>query len=368
MTISSEELNRRYNAIRELMKRDGLESLLISGRHDHTGRGNIRYITNYGIIFGDQYCVFPREGIPLLIGPKAPSVKIRRIGCMAEVRETTNPIEQVKKELSCLDKGNKIGIVGITDISVPMYLAVQSQFGDRLVDATWIFEELRLVKSLEEIGKMRMSALIADKTFNRIKNMIRPNLSDYEIYGEAERIIHEMGCEYSMEIIDAEVAKMNLFYPTGDRLKANGTLALEIAPSFEGYYTELTAVLPVGEYPPQIHKMILVWKQALEAAESILRPGVRVSEVWQSITEIIHQAGYSSPLGYGHGIGLDLGEFWYLNESNTMILKSGTTLALHPNLFLNSAAEGNGIGMGYTYLITDNGNERLNRFDIYDVS
>jgi Xaa-Pro dipeptidase len=364
MGISLEERDRRYRAIRELMAREELDSLLIAGRGDHMSRGNIRYITNYGIITGEQYCVFPSTGAPIFIARKTPFLaKLREAGWIPAFSETSNPQEQVKKELSNFDRGNKVGIVGMTDISVPMYLAVQAEFPDRVIDATYIFKQTRLIKSPEEIEKMQKSASIADKVFTTLRDMIRPGLSDYKIYGEVRRIIHEMGCEYSMELIDTETAKANLFYPTGDMLKTNGTLALEITPSYDGYYTQLAVSLPVGEYPPRIRGMIHVWKEALKAAVDILRPGVKVSDIYQIISNVIRDAGYSS-LGqrYGHGIGLDVVDFWSLTESETMELKPGMTLALHPGMLLEH--EEDGMGMGYTYLITDTGSKRLNKVEI----
>jgi Xaa-Pro dipeptidase len=362
MSISQRERDRRYSAIRDLMIKNGLDRLLVAGRAGHLSRGNIRYITNYGSVAGAEYCIFPLEGSPIVVRGKGPGLsKLIKAGWILDFRQTSNPAEQVIKELAQSDKGNKIGIVGMGDISVPMYLAVQEQFSDRLVDATEIFRQLRLIKSAEEIEKMRVSASVADKVFTLLKDMIRPGLTDYEIYSEVKRIIHKMGCDYSFDLIDAEGAKMNLFYPTGDRLEANGTLALEITPSYEGYYTQLPVTLPVGEYPHHIHKMIPVWKQALKAAVDILGPGTKVCDIHLAIEKVVHTAGYISPWRHGHGVGLDLIDLWFLSESDSMELRSGMTLVLHPNLLLDPESEGNGPSLGYTYLITDTGSEKLNK-------
>jgi len=363
MAISLEERDRRYRAIQELMKKDKLDSLVVAGRGDYMSRGNIRYITNYGTIIGEQYCIFPAQGAPIFIARNTPFlVTLRRAGWVPDIREASNPLEKIKQELSRFDQGNQVGVVGIGDISVPVYLAIERQFPGRLLDATGIFEQLRIIKSPEEIEKMRISASIADKVFSVLKDMIRPGLSDYEIYGEVKRIIHEMGCEYSMEIINTEGAKINLFYPEGYRLEANGTLAMEITPSYEGYYTQLPVTLPVVEYPSHLQKLIPVWEQAMEAALNMLRPGTKVSDIYHTIMNVINGRGYLSPWRCGHGIGLDVIDFWGVVESNTAILKSGMTLVLHPCVL--PEPEGDGIGMGYTYLITDTGSEKLNKVDI----
>jgi Xaa-Pro aminopeptidase len=369
MRISHQEFERRYVAIKELIKKDELDSLLIVGRPGSDvmgGHGNIRYITGSG---RGGYCVFPLEGAPIfLINPRQSSSPglpktVDALGLL-DLRETSDPIKQVKEELSRLDKGNRVGIVGMADISVPMYLAVKEQFHDRLVDAIEIFGELLLIKSPEEIEMMRVSASIADKIVTVLRDMVRPCLSDYEIYAEVKKMIYEMGCEYSFELIDAEGCKMNMtFQATGARLEANGTLFLEITPAYKGYYTQRPVTLPVGKnYPPHIAKMVDVWQQSIEAVENILRPGTKVIDVYHTIVNTVHKGGYASPLNQGHMMGLDGGIPWGINEHSTGILKSGMTFTIHPNVIVELG--GDGVGMGYTYLITDTGAENLNKVDL----
>ena len=365
MAISLKERDRRYSAIREMMKEDELDSLLVVGRDGYMNRGNIRYITNYGVVTGEQYCIFCPEGAPIFITGKGPVMaRLQKAEWTLDFRVTSDPLTQVAKELSQLAKGNKVGIVGMQDISVPMYLTVKEQLGNRLVDATPIFRRLRLIKSAEEIEKMRTSASIADKVFNLLKDTIRPGLSGYEIYGEMKKTIFEMGCEYSFELISSEGTNVNLFHPTADRLENNGLLTTEITPSYEGYFAQLPVTLPVSEYPPYARKMLPVWKQALEAAVDILRPGTKVSDIYRVINKAVQDGGYRAPWRPGHAIGLDLIDFWSVTDSNTTVLETGMTLAIHPNVLLEPELEGKGIGMGYTYLITDTGSVRLSNVEI----
>jgi aminopeptidase len=80
------------------------------------------------------------------------------------------------------------------------------------------------------------------------------------------------------------------------------------------------------------------------------------------LTNTILEQGYISPFRPGHAIGLDVIDFWSITESNSTILKPGMALAIHPSVLLEVG--GDGIGMGYTYLITDTGAEKLNTVDL----
>ena len=65
---------------------------------------------------------------------------------------------------------------------------------------------------------------------------------------------------------------------------------------------------------------------------------------------------------FGHSIGLDVLDFWSITESNTITLKPGMMVAIHPSCMVKVG--GDGVGMGYTYLITDAGAERLSKINL----
>jgi Xaa-Pro aminopeptidase len=366
VSISLAERDRRYQAIRELMKEGELDALLVAGRADCFNRGNIRYITNQGIIASDQYCIFGPQGPPVFMLPaKGPVVdRLRKASWTLELREAPMLSEQIIKDLLYFDKGNNIGIVGIAEMAVPIYLEVHKKFGDRLVNAVWIFEQLRLNKSTEEIENMRTAAGIADKIFLSLKQIVKPGIIDYEIYGEVKKIIHQMGCEYSFELISAEDANMNLYSPVGDKLKENGTIAVEISPAYKGYYAQLPVTLPAREFPPRLNKLIRVWKEAVEAAERAMHPGNKVSDVHDAIETVVRNHGCISPWRHGHALGLDLIDFWSVTNDNPTILKPGMTMVIHPDIF-EPGFEGIGPCAGYTYVITETGAENLNKVKVF---
>jgi Xaa-Pro aminopeptidase len=365
MSISSQEFQRRYSKIREVMERDRLDCLLIVGLNEDFNRGNIRYITGLG---RGGCCIFPLEGRPVFLANPVltASGKLPKfMGAidLLDLKTTTVPEEQAVVELSHFDRGNNIGLVGRTCIPAPMYLAVAEKFGDRLVDSAGIFESLRVIKSPEEIEKMRTAALIADEVYKMLRERIRPGLGEYEIYGEVKKIIYGMGCEYSFDLIDGAGSTMNMsFVPTEDRLEANGTLFMEITPSYDGYYCQLPVTLPVGSYSPLLREMVHTWNETDEAARKILRPGTKVSDLYHVLVNTVRERGFISPFRPGHSIGLDVLDFWSVTESNPFFLRAGMTIAVHACV-LNEMG-GDGCGMGYTYLITDTGWERLSKIDL----
>jgi len=365
MAISQQEYARRYQAIRKLMVKDNLDCLLIIGRADDFNRGNIRYVTGSG---RGGCCIFPLEGRPVfLTGPgQAASTKAGKSYealDLLDLRETDNEALQAGQELARFHRGNNIGVVGMSCISVPLYLGINKLFGKKMVNAGTIFEQGRAVKSDEEISKIRQAAAVADIVFDRLMTEIKPGFSDYEVYSLVKGTIYEHGCDYSFDLIDAEGGRMNMtFFPTGEKLKANSTLFMEITPAFEGYYAQLPVTLPVGKYPPQIRKMAATWKKANAKVLPLLHPGTIVPDVYRCLIDAVKEDGFISPLRPGHAIGLDALDFWSITESSPVVLQAGMTIAVHPSI-MNSLG-GDACGLGYTYLITADGPERFSRVDL----
>jgi Xaa-Pro aminopeptidase len=65
----------------------------------------------------------------------------------------------------------------------------------------------------------------------------------------------------------------------------------------------------------------------------------------------VQELGFSSPFRPGHALGLDAIDFWSITDSNNTILKPGMTIAVHPCVIKDLG--GDGMGLGYTYLITE---------------
>ena len=358
MNLSLNERNRRYAAIRELMKKNKVDCLVCISRDTYSTRGNTRYITNHGNNFGEEVVLFPLEGDPSIIASTIRGQAIERGGWVHNfipVANVSERVDQLKKELARLDRGNKIGIVGISYVSIPVYSAVETQCSNRIVDMTWIFDQLRAIKSPEEIDKIRIAASIADKAYFAIRDMLKPGISDFELYGEAKKLIHQMGCEYSMELM--------MHYPYGRIMKPNEILSFEFTPAYQGYYAQLLAIMPITEYQSDVQKAIPIWQEAFAAGEEAMGPGKKVSEVHQAVSTVIRKRGRTHiPHRFGHSIGLDVIDSWEVVPIEDTELKPGMTLAFHPSV----TPEPGGVkfGGGYTYLITDRGAEKLSKADL----
>jgi Xaa-Pro aminopeptidase len=368
MAISEREYERRYKSIRQLIANGQLDCLIIIGKADDFNRGNIRYVTGSG---RGGCCIFPKEGRPVFFCGPGQSVspknkKTIEAVNLLDLKETDDEAKQAGIELSRLHQGHNIGVIGMNCISVPMYLSLKNLFGKKLVEANSLLEEARAVKSDEEISMINRAAKVADLVFDRLMAAIRPGMSDYEVYSLVKGTIYQHGCDYSFDLIDGTGRRMNMtFFPTGEKLKADSTLFMEITPAYQGYYAQLPVTLPVRQFPPVIRKMVVTWKKADARVQPLLRPGVAVPEIYRCLIDAVEEDGFVSPLRPGHAIGLDALDFWSITETSPVILKAGMTIAIHPSIMKKIG--GDACGLGYTYLITEKGPRRFSKVELGDL-
>jgi Xaa-Pro aminopeptidase len=360
MDITLKERDRRYAAVRNLMKERALDVLLVYGGGEHFGVGNARYLTNIWNGTGDHFCIFPGEGEPTVITSWFPGLpKVRRGSWIKDYAVTTDQLQEAAERLAPFS-AEKIGTVGIEKGSHAYYRVHELPFSHKSQDATGIFRELRLVKSREEIEQIRRAAFIADSVYHGIQNLIKPGVNDFTIFGKVRQIEYELESEKSFELIDCDGALMNHLYPTGDVLQTGGTMGIEISPCYRGYYAQLPVTIPVGEPLADLAAMLRVWQEAIDAGAKALRPGALVRDVFNAMDRVVRGKGYAMLARAGHALGLDLIDFFSVTDAEETVLRENMTLVLHPSVQAGGR-EDDGIFMGCTFLVTKTGGENLSK-------
>lgn len=369
--IPVSELRERIERIRAEMRERGVEVALVAGLQDIFNRGHVRYISNIG---GGGMIVLPLEGqLTHFIHPAlANSPKLDKLGPIRElidVRPFGDGAYGMKNDsvgfIASLNPQGKIGYAGGAAIGIAVHSALLDTFGaERLVDVSDIFWTLRSIKSETELALMRRSSEIADDCYDLLRDLTRPGVTDYTVYGAAKKFLFEQGSPYSLEVIDAHGNYMNFDrQPTGDVLEAGGTLFMEVTPAIGGYYCQLPFSMPVTELTDSMKRLARAWAEGYALGEEMLKPGVLVSDISKQLRKRIAEHGGLNPFSHGHSIGLDVADGWLLGDNAHVVLQSGMTLVMHPA----SLAEvgGEGFTAGYTYVITETGAERLSRHDFY---
>lgn len=364
MALSLKERERRYQLIRQEMVRQDLDVLVVIGRDGSNNRGNHRYLSGYGVVAAfDHYVVFPKEERePAFFSGGSPAARTPNArGWVNDIRTPRKTRGPVFEEVRRLHRTGAIGLVQIDTIPIPLYLDLVDAFGGSAIrDATDIFRKARLVKNPEEIECCRKSAEVADGVYHYLQSIVRLGLTDFEVYGQVQRLIHEGRCEYSMDIIDCGTGAS--YAPIGSVLSEDGKISIEITPAFEGYYTQLRVDVPVSPYSASRRRLLEAWSAGYEAAVKALRPGARACDTYLAAADAIRSKGYEIGGRGGHSLGLDVDEFLSLDPEDETVIEPGMVIVIHITALEKNVDK---VMLGGTFLVTKDGPEALNKVDFF---
>jgi methionyl aminopeptidase len=175
-----------------------------------------------------------------------------------------------------------------------------------------------VLKSADEIEKMRRAGRIVAVTREKVVAAVRPGITTAHLDAVAEQNIRAEGATPSFKgyrgfpaSICVSVNDQVVHGIPGDRVLAEGDLlSLDFGAIWEGYHGDSALTAFVGEPPSaEAEKLVRVTEDSLEAGISQIRPGGRLSDIGHAVQQVVEGAGFSVVREYvGHGIGQHLHE------------------------------------------------------------
>ena len=208
-----------------------------------------------------------------------------------------------------------------------------------LVDFTQELTQLRAVKSAEEIACSRKAAEICDAAFEDILNIVKPGITERELALELEFNVRRRGASgmsFNTIIASGPRSAMPHAEPSDVQVKEREFLLFDFGAVYEGYCSDMTRTVIVGEPNERqlfIYDTVL---RAQEAAVSALRAGRVCSDVDRVARDIIAEAGYGETFGHGlgHSVGIQIHEDPRLSPSCHTILKENMLITVEPGIYV----------------------------------
>ena len=383
--LSIEERDRRYKIVRAQMAQRGIDCLLLPA---NTGRweqmqADSRYISSIGGFGTEVFTVFPREGdVTAYIFNRAGWWKQAQ-NWVQDVRDGRNrwgrnAVERIG-ELG-LQKGT-IGISGLAGlfrapegiIPYTSIKAIQDAFPDaKLVNATEMMQEIRAVKSAEEVSLLERSAAIIDKTIETMVRTAEPGVSEKELYGAMVYTMLANGGELpTLFFLSAGPGISNSsFVPTDYRIQKGDRLIDEIEAKYGGYAAQAVSPVVLGAPDDAYQRMIDISRSCFDAILGAMKPGVTFGQLFEIYRNTVEHHGkgkylWNHPMMHARGLGDDgpalLGDK-DLERFSKIQLQKGMTFILKPQV---RPAEGKGrASLGDTVTVTESGARRLGKREL----
>jgi Xaa-Pro aminopeptidase len=258
-------------------------------------------------------------------------------------------------------KPRTVGLVGLGNMSGALYLnLLKGLQGVNIVNASDLVDEVRMVKSEEELRLHRESAYLHEMGYVVAKRAIRPGRTAGEAMEEIAHAQALAGSEEQQISIafgppDAAPYSQHNWGNTHVRrpFRDGDIVNLLIESSAAGgYFYDLRRFLCIGSVPKELHKAYETAKEARMIMMENLKPGATPKVALKASNRFLKSRGYPPETRMaGHGQGLDIGERPVMRPDEPAIMECGMVVSVHP-----AARKGHiAASIADTHVITNSG-------------
>ena len=204
-------------------------------------------------------------------------------------------------------------------------------------------EERIILKSRQEIEKMRRTNLIVAEILESLKYAVRPGVTTRELDEKAAALLAKTGARsafkgyngYPAVLCTSVNEEVIHGIPSGRALKEGDIVSLDFGAVWEDYYGDAAVTLPVGRISLAAEKLLRVTREALNLAIAKARSGNRLQDISAAVQNHVEANGFSVVRDFvGHGIGQFLHEKPQIpnfgSPGRGIRLQAGMTLAIEP--------------------------------------
>jgi Xaa-Pro aminopeptidase len=218
-----------------------------------------------------------------------------------------------------------------------------------------------MVKTAEEIARIRRSVRTNSEAFSAAVKKMRPGISEAEVAAEIDYQMRRRGAEKpSFDTIVAFGARTALPHaqPTAQRLGNHELVLIDMGATQEGYASDMTRMVFLGKPAADARKMYDAVLEAQLAAIAAVREGVTAERVDRAARQTLKSRGLEKAFVHstGHGLGLEIHEPPRLGKKDKTELRAGMVVTIEPGVYVKGAG---GVRIEDTVLVTERGCEIL---------
>lgn len=200
-----------------------------------------------------------------------------------------------------------------------------------VVPAASLFLHVRAVKTREEIARLARVAQIAERSIEAALFAAREGVSELDLARAfhtqtvQDDAVPVLGCIGFGE----RSALMNV-QPSDRRLRKGDVIRFDVGGRYRHYRADIARIATFGEPTEEIRRYHKALLAGVERACDVIRPGMRVAEVFDAAVEAVRRAGIShyERTHVGHGIGIDGYDAPALTAASNEVLEAGMVLCV----------------------------------------
>ncbi len=364
------EYKNRVTRTQKLMGENNLEILLLTSPH------NFRYFTGLDSYFWESpsrpwFILLTQKNDPIAVVPSIGENALKKTWIKnIETWESPNPDDEgitklINVILSISKEKCSIGCEMGKESFLRMFIKDFNKLTNSLpkhkfVDGSSIIWKLRMIKSDEEINKIKKITKIASKAFDNLYNEIYIGQSEIEITRIMKKKLLELGADYTlyMSCASGPGGYDQIICDPSDRKLQNGDiLVIDTGTTLDGYFCDFDRNFGFGKIDEKALKAYNLLWEATEMGIKAAKPGNTCKDINQVMQKTLKQNNSTNNIGrMGHGLGLQLTEPPSIMSNDNTIIEENMILAIEPCL---EYEPGKMLVLEENILITNNGNQIL---------
>ena len=240
-------------------------------------------------------------------------------------------------------------------MSVEKYDFYKEKLNCELVKIGDTINEMREIKSDEEIEKIAEAQRITDLAFDHMLKMLTPNMTENDVAAELEYVMRKNGAQdKSFETIAVSGKKSSMPHGVPSNVKlSRGFLTMDFGALFDGYHADMTRTVSIGKADEEMKTLYYTVLNAQTSALEMIKAGVKGGDADKVARDIIY-VDYKGYFGHslGHGVGLEIHERPNLSPTSEKILVPGNIVTVEPGIYIPDKY---GCRIEDMVLITENG-------------
>jgi Xaa-Pro dipeptidase len=238
------------------------------------------------------------------------------------------------EEFKSLDKlkdnmKGRIGIESSMKIGTYKKLIKNSSF-DLII--TEIIEEMRQIKTKNELEKIIKSLRIAEKSIKYIDFLKNEN----DAAAEIEYFMRLNGAnKNSFDTIVASGSRSSLPHATPTSQFIETPILIDWGAEYDNYCSDISRTIIDSEKHEEIFDIVY---EAQKKAVNAIKPGVKASYIDKVARDVIGEYGFEKSFIHstGHGVGLEVHEGPSISKNETLKLQKGMVITIEPGIYLEN--------------------------------
>jgi Xaa-Pro aminopeptidase len=234
---------------------------------------------------------------------------------------------------------------------------------DETSELNIIIENLRMIKSAEEIENIRQAQRITDTAFEHIISFIKCGMTEKQVALELEYFMKQNGASrgsFDFIVVSAVNSSLPHGVPTDRKLQNGDIITMDFGAVYNGYCSDMTRTVAIGSVTEKQRQVYYTVFGAQQAALKAIKSGEKCNEIDRIARDIIDNAGYKGCFGHGlgHSVGLLIHEEPRFSPSCNKTLEKNMVMTVEPGIYLEKQF---GVRIEDLIIVTENGCENLTK-------